>query len=619
MTSFAYDAANRITATTDADNRVTSFEYDALSRTTALVAALSQRYRFNYDAVGQLRHVRRGATVMSFTYDAVGNRKQRTDYNGALTDYTYDALNRLKTITYPDATTVGYTYDKLSRLQTATNENGTIDFDYNKMNRLVGVTDVFGQVIDYNYDPNGNRTKLTLNAATLATYRHDAVDQLTRIIDGAGAATNYTYDTTSKLTSRRLPNGILTSYSYDDMNRLTRLLNAKGAVTVADYQYQHSTASQITQIAEPTNTKSYGYDAVDRLTTASYTNPIQQNENYAYDPVGNRTGSHLSASYSHQPFNRLVSTAAATYSYDTNGNLISKTDVTGITLYAWDFENRLKQVTLPNANTVAYKYDALGRRIQRLASGGVSTNFIYDGQDVLKDLNSDGSTVNYLNGPGIDNKLRLTDSRLSATGPLYFLHDHLGSTTALTNSLGVVAGQVTYDGFGNSAGTALTRYDYSRERDPDTGLLYYRARWYDPQVGRFVSEDPIGFGGDINWYSYVANNPTRWIDPTGLDDADRDWENRVNPLSPALDPWGWSHNESADNPPFAPPRNCGCEPDQSNSLFLAGAVAAATRPHPATLILGGLLLTYPLVASPPIANCPPDNVIPFPPRPKPYP
>ena len=365
VTSFAYDAADRVTGSTDADNKLTSFEYDALSRTTALVDAKNQRYRFNYDAVGQLRHVRRGTTVMSFTYDSVGNRKTRTDYNGAQTDYSYDALNRLKTITYPDTTTVGYTYDKLSRLKTATNANGTIDFDYNKMDRLTSVTDVFGQVVGYNYDANGNRTKLTLNAALSATYRYDAGNRLTKIIDGAGAATNYTYGITNKLTSRRLPNGILTSYTYNGLDRLTRLLNAKATVTVSDLQYQYSTANQITQIGEPTNTRSYGYDATDRLTSANYTNPIQPNEHYGYDGVGNRTNSHLSASYGHQPFNRLVSTASATYSYDTNGNLISKADSNGTMQYVWDFENRLKQVTLPSGNIVTYKYDAFGRRIQR--------------------------------------------------------------------------------------------------------------------------------------------------------------------------------------------------------------------------------------------------------------
>lgn len=517
QTSYAFDEMNRVTSTTDAANQTTTFEYDALSRMRALVDALGQRYRFNYDAVGELRHVRRGTTVMSFAYDAVGNRKKRTDYNGAITTYTYDPLNRLKTISYPDTTTVSYTYDKLSRMQTAANENGTVNFDYNKMNRLTGVTDVFGQTVDYNYDDNGNRTKLSLNTAVAETYRYDAVNRLTKILDATGAAFTYDYDATNKLTQKKAPNGVKTTYQYDGLNRLTRLLDVKGVATIADHQYQYNTASQITQIAEPGNTRSYGYDTVDRLTSATYTNPLQASESYAYDSAGNRTSSQLSASYSYQPFNRLTNTNTASYVYDTNGNLTSKTDSTGSTLYSWDFENRLRQVTLPNGNTVSYKYDALGRRIQRSPSAGVATSFVYDGQDVIRDLNSDGSNVDYLNGLGIDNKLRLTDSRLIANGPLYFTQDHLGSTTALTNSLGNVVSQVSYDGFGNSAGNSFTRYDYTgRERDSDTGLLYYRARWYDPKVGRFISEDPIGFkGGDVNVYGYVGSNPVNLNDPTG--------------------------------------------------------------------------------------------------------
>ena len=267
-------------------------------------------------------------------------------------------------------------------------------------------------------------------------------------------------------------------------------------------------------------TRNYGYDAVDRLTTASYTGPLQPNENYAYDAVGNRTASQLSASYTYQRFNRLANTSTANCSYDLNGNLVSRTDSTGTTQYAWDFENRLRQVTLPNGLTVTYKYDALGRRIQRIPSTGVSTSFVYDGPDVVKDINSDGSTVEYLNGLGVDNKLRLTDSRLP--GPLYFVQDHLGSTTGLTNSTGSSVSQISYDSFGNAnSGTILTRYTYTgREFDADTGLYYYRARWYDGKVGRFISEDPIGFGGGVNQFVYVANRPLDGVDPSGLHEID---------------------------------------------------------------------------------------------------
>jgi RHS repeat-associated protein len=522
-TSYGYDDVNRVISTTEAASETTNFEYDALSRMTALVDAIGQRYRFHYDAIGQLRHTRRGLDVMSFAYDPVGNRKTRTDYNGAVTDYTYDALNRLKTISYPDATGVSYTYDKLSRLQTATNENGTVNFDYNKMNRVTTVTDVFGQIVDYNYDPNGNRTRLSVNSVTLETYRYDAIDRVTKILDAANAAFTFDYDSTSKLIEQKAPNAVRTTYQYDGLDRLTRITAARGISTIADFQYQFNNANSISQMVDSAGTHAYNYDFADRLTTATHSSSFS--ENYSYDSVGNRSASQFSSTYSYQRFNRLLSTATAAYVYDANGNLISKTDSTGTTQYSWDFENRLRQVTLPNGNVISYKFDPLGRRIERVANlvsplpVYSTTRFVYDGGEVVRDLDGNGAKLaDYLNGPGTDNKLRQT----SATATLYFSQDHLGSTRVLTNSLGAAIAHINYDSFGNSGSNPLTRYGYTgREFDSDTGLYYYRARWYDSQVGRFISEDPIGLnGGGTNLYGYVHNNPINSYDPTGLYDID---------------------------------------------------------------------------------------------------
>ena len=193
---------------------------------------------------------------------------------------------------------------------------------------------------------------------------------------------------------------------------------------------------------------------------------------------------------------------------------ISKTDASGTTQFAWDFENRLTQAVTPASGSASYKYDALGRRVQRAPSAGASTNFIYDGQDVVKDTNSDGTTVEYLNGPGIDNKIRQKGSSSSTT--YYFAQDHLGSTTALTGTTGKLVERISYDGYGNSVGSTRTRYGFTgRERDSLTGLMYYRARFYDPQLGRFISQDPIGLIGGINLFAYVENNPLLFSDPSG--------------------------------------------------------------------------------------------------------
>src|SRR5205814_10178160 len=169
----------------------------------------------------------------------------------------------------------------------------------------------------------------------------------------------------------------------------------------------------------------------------------------------------------------------------------------------------------PSGLAVNYKYDGIGRRIQRTTSAGANERYVYDGPDVLLDLNADWTVATlYLNEPGIDNHIRQTSA---TTGSSYFLADHLGSTAGLSDDAGNVVEQESYDSYGNSAGSARTRYGYTgRERDPDTGQLYYRARFYDPQLGRFISEDPAGLVAGINAYAYVGNDPIQWVDPSGL-------------------------------------------------------------------------------------------------------
>ncbi|HUS12636.1 MAG TPA: Ig-like domain-containing protein, partial [Pyrinomonadaceae bacterium] len=515
-TAFTYDNANRVVMVTDAALQTTQYEYNARSNVIAVVDALGQRYTFDYDDLSRPTSATRAGLTMSVSYDAIGNRVRRTDYNNMTASYTYDAVNRLTKVTYPDASLVTYGYDKLSQLTSATNANGTVSFSYDSRGRTISTTDVFGQVLNYAYDANDRRTRLSFGATTNATYTYDAVNQLIKITDSANLAIAYTYDGAGRLISRALPNSIATTYSYDGLNRLTRLKDAKKNTVIADNNYQYNVAGNLSQNVDQSGTHVYGYDPMERLSSATYTGT--PNETYTYDAVGNRTNSHKSASYSYQPNNRLVATTAASYLYDNNGNLISKAQ-NGATQFAWDFESRLTQVVTPSSGSVSYKYDALGRRIQRTASSGTATNFTYDGQDAVKDSNSDGTSVEYLNGPGIDNKIRQKGP--SAATTYYFAQDQLGTTTALTNTKGQLVERMAYDGYGNSAGSTRTRYSFTgRERDSLTGLLHYRARSYDPQLGRFISEDPIGLTGGINQFAYVANNPQNAKDPSGLFEID---------------------------------------------------------------------------------------------------
>ncbi len=481
---------------------------------TAVVDAINQRYEFVYDALGHLTQEKKGTATKSFTYDAAGNRSQRNDYNNAVTNYTFDALNRLTTIAYPDSTTASYGYDVLSRLTNASNQNGTVALSYDNRGRLSSVTDVFGQVVSYGYDANSNRTQLSLSGVTAASYEYDVLNRLTQLTDAYNSVFTFSYDIGSKLATRTSPNGVAMSYQYDGLNRLTRVTHSKAGSTLADFQYQFDAVNNILQMTDAAGTHSYAYDSLYRLTSA--THPNQTNESYAYDDVGNRTASQQGSNYSYQAFNRLVAANGLSFGYDANGNLISKIDPSGTWSYLWDYENRLKQASLVGGPTLSYQYDALGRRVQRTSSSGGVTKYVYDRADVVRELNDDLTiATDYLSGPYLDKKLK----QVNASGALYFVGDHLGTTRGLTDAGGNLSSTVSYDSFGNATIGAATNYTFSgREFDVDTGLINYRARWYDPRQGRFISEDPIGFNGrDINLYRYVWNNPIRYRDPFGLD------------------------------------------------------------------------------------------------------
>jgi RHS repeat-associated protein len=189
----------------------------------------------------------------------------------------------------------------------------------------------------------------------------------------------------------------------------------------------------------------------------------------------------------------------------------------GTTTYAWDFENRLTSVVLPGSGgTVYFKYDPFGRRIYKSSSSGTSI-YAYDGDNLIEGTNSSGAAVaRYSQGLNIDEPLVMLRSGTTS----YYQADGLGSLTSLSNASGALASTYTYDSFGNlvaSSGSLVNSFRYTgREFDTETGLYYYRARYYDLNIGRFLREDPLRFGAGINFYRYVFDNPSNFADPLGL-------------------------------------------------------------------------------------------------------
>lgn len=241
-------------------------------------------------------------------------------------------------------------------------------------------------------------------------------------------------------------------------------------------------------------------------------------ESYSYDAVGNRLSSPGVPSYQYNASNELTSNSLGSYTYDNNGNTL--TDAQG-RRFTWDFENRLTQVAVPSTGTVAFKYDPFGRRIYKI-SPALSEAFAYEGYNLIETMDLSGTVLtDYTMTQEIDEPLATLRSGSSG----YYEADVLGSITSLTSSTGSTPNAYIHDSYGNLmsfTATLQNPFIYTgREYDNETSFYFYRARYYDSAIGRFISEDPIGFIGSSNLYSYVRNSPMDLTDPLGLCPANR--------------------------------------------------------------------------------------------------
>jgi RHS repeat-associated protein len=246
---------------------------------------------------------------------------------------------------------------------------------------------------------------------------------------------------------------------------------------------------------------------------------------YTYDAAGNRltTGGTFArsnippalATTTYNANNQQTVFGAATETYDPNGNLATFIDASGTTTYTWNARNQLTSIAGPSLSAT-FTYDSFGRRTGRMVNGTV-INYVYDGLNPVQEKNGATVTANLLTGLGIDEFFTRTDG----VGVRSLLPDALGSTVALGDGTGTLQTQYTYEPFGvtTQTGAASTNsYKYTGREDDSTGLLYYRARYYQPRLQRFIAEDPIGFRGrDLNLYAYVFNKPVRLTDPRGTD------------------------------------------------------------------------------------------------------
>ncbi|HAM50579.1 MAG TPA: hypothetical protein DCP92_07725 [Nitrospiraceae bacterium] len=474
-TSCGAGSGDKLASVTDANNHTISYQYNLMGKLTNMT-----------DQLGNSE---------TYTYDLNDNLRTMTDRKGQTTAYTYDSLNRVTRVDYADGSYTTYTYDTTGKVTTITDSvSGTITYTYSTstsggpVGKVLSETTPLGS-ISYTYDAIGRRTSMTVLGQPVVNYSYDADSRLTglsTIINGNASSFGIGYDTLGRRASLTLPNGVTSVYTFDNGSRLLNL--------------QH--LGPLTQVLE---SLSYTYDANG--------NRLSMNRSPLPLPLPQ-----AASNTSYSAANQMLSFSDKNITYDADGNMASVTNSCGTTTYTWDARNRLVGINgfNPDCSQLAasFEYDALGRRIQKTING-LTIQYVYDGVDIIQEIENGQVTANYVRTLSIDEPL----ARIKSDGTVrYYQRDALGSVIALTDGTGAVQTTYTYDPFGNVTVTGETSdnpFQYTGRENDGTGLYYYRARYYSSELQRFISEDPIRFKGGINFYAYVKDNPTNYTDPTG--------------------------------------------------------------------------------------------------------
>jgi len=393
-----------------------------------------------------------------------------------------------------------------------------LQFSYDSLGRLTTYTNQDNKVITYGYDTEDNLTKLTYPDGKVVNYAYDEDNRLIKVTDWLGNVTEYKYDGRGNLTTGISP-GLLSIYKYDTVGRLNKLVN-----------YNRNTLA----------------------VTSGFEFGMDKNSNRInikrYLPLVGAVFPTVSASYAYNSDNQLITGEGNTFSYDENGNTTAISPQTSaIRNFTYNYNDELTQYA-SGTTTLNYQYDILGNRIKKTSTTS-TTKYIVDPNQglpsVIAETDINGNiTAYYIYGLGLV-------SKIEGSNAYYYQYDGLGSTIAITDTTGAVKNKYAYDDFGNVASNSTETISNPFKYVGGAGvitdlpdLLFMRARYYLPSVGRFANKDPIGFGGGINMYNYVYSNPINFIDPTGLNpDSDAEfcafadrkyWEG--DPPDPAIKP-----------------------------------------------------------------------------------
>jgi len=532
-TSNAYDELNRLKQITDPGGGITQFQFDAIDNLISVTDPRSLITSYQYNGFGDLKQQSSpDSGTTTNTFDSGGNLKTSTDARGALATYSYDALNRVTQVAYTDQT-ISFGYDAgtngKGRLTSASDDNHALSWSYDAQGRVTGKGQTVGGItrsIGYGY-ANGNQVTISLPSGQLVTYQYNANHQITGITLGTGTPitilSNITYEPFGPVKSWTWGNATIMNRSFDADGRITAMASG-GVLSFNPITYDN--ASRITGITDTltsANSWSYGYDAMDRVSSAAKSGTSY---GWTYDLNGNRktqTGTSATTYTIASTSNRLTNLSGATtrtYGFDASGNVTSY-DTWSLT---YNKRNRMSGAVSGASNT-SYVYNALGQMIKKIgavnalmmydeaghlvgeytSSGALTQETIWLGDIPVATIRPNGSTydifyvhTDQLNAPRVisrpsDNKQRW---RWDPSGPF-------GGGAANENpaSLGAFSFNLRFPGQ-----IAMS----------ETGNRQNGFRDYESFTGRYLQSDPIGLKGGINSYSYVTANPLGRIDSLGL-------------------------------------------------------------------------------------------------------
>lgn len=524
ITRYEYDERGKLVKVTDAASGITRFTYDELGHQLTQTDANNHTTTYEYDRMG--RRTKRTLPLgmfETFTYDLGGNLSSRTDFKGLKTTFTYDALNRMLT-KVPDVSlgesTVTYTYTPTGQRESMIDGTGTTTYTYDSQGRLTSQTSPRG-TLNYTYDESGKLKTLRSSHGNGVSvdYAYDVLNRLATVTDNrlTPGATTYIYDGNGNLEKTTYPNGVATTYTYDPLNRMKKMSTVANATAVASYDYVLGPAGNRLSVNElGGRSVTYTYDSLFRLTKEAINGSGEVS--YTYDAVGNRlTRDSTVAAVPSSTTTYNANDRSQNETYDLNGNTLSTAGAT----YAYDFENRLVSTN----GGAQYRYDGDGHLVSKIV-GGVTTDYLVDTNNhtthaqVVEEIVGGNVTRQYTYGHDLISQRQFVNGQWQVS---FYGYDGQSSVRYLTDSTGNVSDTYTFDAFGNliaRTGTTPNDYLYVGERfDANLGFYYLRARYMNPQSGRFhtmdsfegVIQDPLS----LHKYLYANADPVNKLDPTG--------------------------------------------------------------------------------------------------------